>query len=72
MTLDKSPKQLIESTHFTGKDCQKTFQLKFEKRAYQPGMKEQIIEMSLHGSGTRGIARVLAINKNTVISTLKK
>jgi transposase len=54
------------------KECQKTFQLKFEKKAYQPGIREQIIEMSLNGSGTRDIARVLGIDKNTVRATLKK
>ena len=54
------------------KACGKSFQLKFEKKAYQEGIKEQIIEMSLNGSGTRDIARVLGIDKNTVTATLKK
>lgn len=45
------------------KDCGKTFQLTFEKKAYQQGIKEQIIEMSLNGSGTRDIARVLGVDK---------
>ncbi len=54
------------------KVCGKSFQLQFEKKAYQQGIKEQIIDMSLNGSGTRDIARVLGIDKNTVTATLKK
>jgi transposase-like protein len=50
----------------------KTFQLKFEKKAYQPGIKNQIIEMSFNGSGIRDITRVLGIDTNTVTATLKK
>lgn len=54
------------------KACGKSFQLKFEKKAYQQGIREQIIAMSLNGSGTRDIARVLGIDKNTVTARLKK
>jgi transposase-like protein len=43
-----------------------------ENKACEPGVKEQIVEMSINGSGIRDTARVLKINKNTVISTLKK
>jgi transposase len=53
-------------------DCGKTFQLDFEKKAYRPGVKEQILSMSVNGSGTRDIARVLHIDKNTVTAVLKK
>jgi len=35
-------------------------------------MKEKIIDMTLNGSGVRDIGRVLHINKNTVVSVLKK
>lgn len=35
-------------------------------------MKEQIIEMTLNGSGIRDIARVLQISPTTVINELKK
>ena len=37
-----------------------------------PQIKEQIIEMSLNGSGIRDIARVLKISPNTVIEEIKK
>jgi len=41
-------------------------------RAYQAGIKEQAVEMVINGSGIRDTARVLKIDKNTIISTLKK
>lgn len=50
----------------------KTFMLEYRYRAYEPGIKEQAVEMAINGSGIRDTARVLKINKNTVISTLKK
>ncbi len=54
-------------------DCKtKTFMLKYRYRAYCPGIKEQIADMAISGSGIRDTARVLKISKNTVISTLKK
>ena len=37
-----------------------------------PQIKEQIIEMSLNGSGIRDIARVLKISPTTVIEEIKK
>jgi transposase-like protein len=46
--------------------------LNYRYRACQAGIKEQIIEMEINGSGIRDTARVLKINKNTIISTLKK
>ena len=53
-------------------NCKRTFQLDYNKRAYEPGIKEQVIHMALNGSGIRDTARVLGINMNTVMSTLKK
>jgi len=41
-------------------------------KGYEPGIKKQIVEMAINGSGIRDTARVLNINKNTVINTLKK
>ncbi len=64
------------STHghqrYRCENCKRTFQLDYNKRAYQPGIKEQVIDMALNGSGIRDTARVLRINMNTVMSTLKK
>jgi transposase-like protein len=50
----------------------KTFMLNYRYRAYEPGIKAQVVEMAINSSGIRDTARVLKINKNTVISTLKK
>ncbi|MDI1276705.1 IS1-like element transposase [Methylobacter sp.] len=50
----------------------KTFMLDYRYKACEPGIREQVVDMSINGSGIRDTARVLKINKNTVISTLKK
>ena len=54
-------------------DCSTlTFMLDYRYTAYQAGIKEQIVDMAINGSGVRDTARVLKISKGTVISTLKK
>ncbi len=54
-------------------DCpKKSFMLVYLYNAYKPGIKKQIVRMATRGSGIRDTAKVLEINKNTVISTLKK
>jgi transposase-like protein len=53
-------------------DCRKSFQLTYRYNARKPGVKEQIIELTLNSSGVRDISRVLKINCNTVSSELKK
>ena len=50
----------------------KTFMLHYKYKAYEPGIKQRIVEMAINSSGIRDTARVLGINKNTVISSLKK
>jgi transposase-like protein len=50
----------------------KTFLLNYRYKAYVPGVKRQVVEMAINGSGILDTGRVLGINKNTVISTLKK
>ncbi|WP_420882944.1 IS1 family transposase [Zooshikella ganghwensis] len=52
--------------------CKKSFILDYSNKAYQPGVKETIIDMTMNGSGIRDIARVLGISRNTVIDTIKK
>ena len=49
-----------------------TFMLNYRYKAYEPGIKDQVVKLAINGSGIRDTARVLEINKNTVISTLKK
>lgn len=50
----------------------KTFLRDYRYQAYVPGVKKQLVEMAINGSGIRDTARVLKISKGTVISTLKK
>ncbi len=52
--------------------CKKYFQYEFKYNARKPGIKEQIIELTMNSSGVRDISRTLQINKNTVMSVLKK
>ena len=52
--------------------CKKYFQLEYRYNACKPGVKEKIIELTMNSSGVRDISRTLQINKNTVISELKK
>jgi transposase-like protein len=54
-------------------DCPtKTFMLNYQYKAYEPGIKERVVEMAVNSSGVRDTARALKISKGTVISTLKK
>jgi transposase-like protein len=50
----------------------KTFIRDYSDLGRLPQIKEQIIEMSLNGSGIRDIARVLKISSATVIKEIKK
>ena len=50
----------------------KSFMLEYRYKAYEPGVKEQVIDMAINGSGIRDTSRVLGINKKTVTNTLKK
>jgi transposase-like protein len=53
--------------------CQgRTFMLNPSYPGRTPAIKEQIVEMSLNGSGIRDIARVLQVSTRTVIGELKK
>ena len=54
------------------KGCKKSFRLDYSYRAWEPGMKEKIDEQILNSSGVRDTARILKIDKNTVIAHLKK
>ena len=50
----------------------KTFIREYSDLGRLPHIKEQIIDMSLNGSGIRDIARVLKISPTTVIKEIKK
>ncbi len=49
-----------------------TFMLSYRNKAYEAGVKKQIVDMAINGSGIRDTARVLGISRNTVVSTIKK
>ncbi|SCN46538.1 hypothetical protein BAZMOX_01011_2 [methanotrophic endosymbiont of Bathymodiolus azoricus (Menez Gwen)] len=46
--------------------------LDYRYNACAPGIKEKVVEMAINSSGIRETARVLKIDKNTVISILKR
>ncbi|MDD7804528.1 MAG: IS1-like element transposase [Endozoicomonas sp. (ex Botrylloides leachii)] len=52
-------------------DCCKSFQCEYCNNAYKPGVTEQIVEMTMNGSGVRDISRVLKISLTTVVTYLK-
>jgi transposase-like protein len=49
-----------------------TFLVDYSHPGRLPEVTQQILEMTLHGSGLRDIARVLHINPTTVLEALKK
>jgi transposase-like protein len=52
--------------------CRKSFQLNYRYNARKQGVKVQIAVFTLNSSGVHDISRILKINKNTMISELKK
>jgi transposase-like protein len=52
--------------------CGRTFVGSYEYPGCLPTVKQQIVDMTLNGSGIRDIARVLHVGANTVIRELKK
>ena len=49
-----------------------TFVLEYSQNARKPGIREKIVQMAINGSGIRDTARVLGVDKNTVMNELKK
>jgi transposase-like protein len=52
--------------------CGRTFMRTYTYPGCVPAVKQQIVEMTLNGSGVRDIARVLQVGPTTVIKELKK
>src|SRR5215813_7233899 len=52
--------------------CGRTFLREYAYAGRLPHVKQQIVEMTLNGSGIRDIARVLRVGPNTVMRELKK
>jgi insertion element IS1 protein InsB len=54
-------------------DCPRViFLLQYHDKGRLPAVKQQIIDMTLNGSGVRDIVRVLRVSSATVIDVLKK
>jgi len=54
-------------------DCPRTiFLLQYRDKGRLPAVKQQIVDMTLNGSGVRDIARVLRVSSATVIDVHKK
>jgi transposase-like protein len=54
-------------------DCPRTiFLLQYRDKGRLPAVKQQIVDMTLNGSGVRDIVRVLRVSSATVIDVLKK
>ena len=70
--LEKNGKSKSGHQKYRFRDCNSYFQLSYSYKACQPGIEDQVWSMSLNGSGTRDIGRVLSISKDTVTSILKK
>ncbi len=51
--------------------CRKSFQLSYTYTAWNPGIKEQILQMAINGSGVMDSKRVLGVGKGTVMRTPK-
>ena len=53
-------------------ECGRTFVRSYAYPGCLPTVKQQIVDMTLNGSGIRDIARVLQVGSNTVMRELKK
>ena len=59
--------------HCNNPDCPRTtFLLQYQDKGRLPTVKQQIVDMTLNGSGVRDIVRVLGVSSATVIDVLKK
>src|SRR5262249_29114702 len=55
------------------RDCLRTiFLLQYQDQGRLPAVRQQIVDMTLNGSGVRDIVRVLRVSSATVIDVLKK
>ena len=53
-------------------ECGRTFVRSYAYPGCLPTVKQQIVDMTLNGRGSRDIARVLHVGSNTVLRELKK
>ena len=54
------------------RDCPRTiFLLQYQDKGRLPAVRQQIVDMTLNGSGVRDIVRVLGVSSTTVVEVLK-
>ena len=53
-------------------DCRRTFVAYYTRKACDPLVQAQLMQMAINGAGVRDTARVLKVNRNTVSRPLKK
>jgi len=70
--LQKNGKSPEGTQRWYCKECKKYFRFEYLYTACKPGIKTQITDMTLNGSGVRDVGRVPGISPNTVCSGLKK
>ena len=68
----KNGKNSRDTQGYRCKSCRKCFQTKYYYSGCQQGVSDQIVEMSMNGSGIRDTGRVLNISTGKVLRTLKK
>ena len=55
------------------RDCPRTlFLIQYADKGRLPAVKQQVVDMTLHGSGGREIVRVLGVSSASVIKVIKK
>jgi len=53
-------------------DCRKTFYAEYTYNAWNPKVRQKVLDWAADGAGTRAIARQEKIHRDTVTSILKK
>jgi transposase-like protein len=56
----------VQRTDATAPSAPPKLHPEYRCRAYEPGIKAQLVDMAINGSGIRDTARVFKIDKNTV------
>jgi transposase-like protein len=63
----------VRNVSCNNRDCPRTiFLLQYQDKGRLPAVKQQIVDMTLNGSGVRDIVRLLRVSSATVIDVLKK
>lgn len=69
--VKKHGKSSMKHQRYRCHQCNKTFQLDYIYHACRPGIKEQIVDLTMNNAGIRDTARALHISINAVVRVLK-